>query len=566
MSVIKLQNETGDRDVYYEFDPSLPPLGEGGMGRVFRGVRKDKNGATRDVAIKVMFDDLPEHVIERARREASVRILNDNLLEMIDFVEVKERNSYGEVLTTHYHVVSEFLDGVNLDDLLIGKTTNHDGKPNATAERLYLEYQNNRPKFVGYVFRNILSGIMALHLAGYIHRDIDPSNIMITSEGKIKLIDFGIARQVNTLGTQDKHLTSTGQFLGKPYYASPELLLGDIAHQDCTTDIYALGIMLFQLMVGHLPFDGPMHEVYDKQLKSSLPLKELSDSEVSKIVAKATQKKQEKRYQTAAEFMVDIDRWMLKLGKPSNVSGNILKVSLIAASVAVIVTAGVLLAIRFGGSGKNNPVQIQENIRIADNTTKTEEVKQIPEREVVPATIIEHSEQHVSEEVPTKTVDFNNVERAKSLLLDKSTAQEGLQLLNDLTDRGDFEAAFLLSRLYFEPKEGDTVFYQLEWKQMRENSGITANNVKAHKLLLDAFEMNDSDCALLYQLGCDFMSGTPRGCERDVSQAAWCFNEANTLLKQENSSEAKRYKSELKPKLDRLKGKELKRPQNLTSH
>lgn len=315
MPVIRLQNENGDRSVYYEFDPNTLPLGEGGMGRVFRGLQIDRRShLTRDVVIKMMFDDLPDHVIERARREASIRIVNENILEMIDFVEVHERDAYGKVIATHYHVVSEFLDGVNLDELLLGKTANRNGVINQTAAWYYSEYQNNRAGFVGKVFRNILSGIMALHDAGYIHRDIDPSYIMITSDGKIKLIDFGIAREVNAVGLE-RHLTNTGQFIGKPYYAAPELVLGDLAHQDYRTDIYALGIMLFQLTTGHLPFDGAMHEVCDKQLHDKLPLSEVKDKGIRKIIAKATEKKQEKRYQTAAEMRVAIDRWMM--GNPS---------------------------------------------------------------------------------------------------------------------------------------------------------------------------------------------------------------------------------------------------------
>ena len=205
------------------------------MGRVFRGVQVEEgsNGSRKEceVAIKCLMEDLPEHAIKRSQREASIRLKNDNLVEMIDFVATHDG------YTNHYHVVSELLDGVNLDELLEGRTTNHDGQPNPTAERLLRNYRENRKAFVGEVFRCILSGIMALHDAGYIHRDIDPSNIMVTTDGKIKLIDFGIAKKVNELFTTGKSLTSPGQFIGKCYYAAPELLLGDLKQQSFTTEV-----------------------------------------------------------------------------------------------------------------------------------------------------------------------------------------------------------------------------------------------------------------------------------------------------------------------------------------
>lgn len=308
MAVIRLQNES-DKNVYYEYDSSEKPLGEGGMGRVFRGKRVETNGQgivlrEREVAIKCMYDGLPEHVIMRARREAFIRIKSLNLIEMIDFVEIhKGQNVY-------YHVVSELLDGVNLDELLEGQVDNHDGSPNPSAKKLYNQYQQNRKAFIGTVFRGLLSGISVLHDQGYIHRDIDPSNIMITSNGDVKLIDFGIAKKIDDLATTDKQLTSDGQFAGKVCYAAPELVLGDLKHQSKTTDIYALGVTLFQLVTGHLPFEGSFAEVYKKQLNDKLPLKEISDKSLRSIIEKATDKDQNKRYQSAAEFRVAIDEWM----------------------------------------------------------------------------------------------------------------------------------------------------------------------------------------------------------------------------------------------------------------
>ena len=280
---------------------------------MFRGKRIETNTQgivlkEREVAIKCMFDNLPEHVIMRARREASIRIKSLNLLEMIDFVETQKGPN------VYYHVVSELLNGVNLDELLEGSVDNHDGSPNPYAKKLYSQYQQNRKAFVGAVFRGLLSGISVLHDQGYIHRDIDPSNIMITSNGEVKLIDFGIAKKIDTLGTTDKQLTSDGQFAGKVGYAAPELVLGDLKHQSMTTDIYALGITLFQLVTGHLPFEGTFTEVFKRQLNDKLPSKEIGDKRLRSIIEKATEKDQSKRYQSAAEFRVAIDEWMAQNG------------------------------------------------------------------------------------------------------------------------------------------------------------------------------------------------------------------------------------------------------------
>ena len=251
MPLIYIQGENEKKKhIHYEVDPELPSLGEGGMGQVLKGVMvNETNGVRRDVAIKFLFEDLPAHAIERAKREASIQIHNENLVEMFGFIEVIE-NPDGPRPIKRYHVVSELLQGVMLFDLLNGKTTDKNGKEVPFAQELYSQYQNDRFGFAAFMVKNILSGLMALHDKGYIHRDLDPSNVMITTDGKVKIIDFGIAKRLDNLNTQDQQLTSTGQFIGKAAYAAPELVLGDVHHQDKTTDIYAVGIMLFQFITG----------------------------------------------------------------------------------------------------------------------------------------------------------------------------------------------------------------------------------------------------------------------------------------------------------------------------
>ena len=292
MPIIRLQGrEEKAQGIYYEFDYADEPLGVGGMGKVYSGRRIiQATGATTNVAIKFMFDDLPQSVIERARREASIHIQNENLVEMLGFIQIDEKLASGEI-HQRYHVVSELLDGVMLNDLLQGKVTDRHGEIVPFAQSLYMDYMNDPSHFAVLIIRNILSGIMALHDKGYIHRDIDPTNVMITREGKIKLIDFGIAKQLSTLSTQDKSLTTTGQFMGKAVYASPELVLGDVNYQNRTTDIYAIGIMFFQLIVGHPPFEGATHEVLEMQLHKKVPLQLIKQKQFREVISKATAKK-----------------------------------------------------------------------------------------------------------------------------------------------------------------------------------------------------------------------------------------------------------------------------------
>lgn len=308
MAIVRLQGaKEKEEGVYYEVDTSSTPIGEGGMGKVYAGKAVNtRTGLTRPVAIKFMFMELPEQAIERARREASIQLRNDNLVEMLGFIETEEVRADGNVVK-HYHVVSELLNGVSLSDILEGKVNDVHGNEVPEARKLLNDFSKTPDHFAKVIIKAVLSGLMALHDAGYIHRDIDPSNIMITDDGKIKLIDFGICKQINNLTTHDRALTVANTFMGKPEYASPELCLGDIKHHNQTTDIYAVGMLLYQCIVGHTPFEGTRYQIVDKQLKEKLPLKPIANKELKRIIAKACEKRQELRYQTSAEMRVDIE-------------------------------------------------------------------------------------------------------------------------------------------------------------------------------------------------------------------------------------------------------------------
>lgn len=310
-NIFRIKSDNPKQDVYYEVPTDEEPIGLGGAGSVRRGYQVNpKTGIRREVAIKFLYDDLPEAAIKRSEREASIRITHENLVEMIDFVRVaEEKKDIYSGVTVHYHVVSELLHGVVLLDLINGEADKKLIADNPKLKELCDLMRSNRNVFAANVVRALLSGIMALHDNGYIHRDIDPSNIMVTLDGKIKLIDLGIAKKIKDMSVTSQ-LTNNGQFIGKAAYASPELVDGDTASQNETTDIYAIGIVLYQMVTGMLPFNGPMYDVLQLQKHKEMPLERIEDKKLRIIIKKATRKKQSLRYQSAAMFRADLDRYI----------------------------------------------------------------------------------------------------------------------------------------------------------------------------------------------------------------------------------------------------------------
>lgn len=325
----------------YSVNLDAKPLGIGGMGKVLKGTRTDNvTGHIREVAIKFLFDDQPTGIIDRARREAQIEIKNENLVEMLGFVETEEITPSGKVI--HYQVVSELLRGVMLLDLVKGRITDIDGKEIPYARQMYNLYCQDKTHFAVNIVKSVLRGMMSLHADGYIHRDIDPSNIMITDNNTIKVIDFGIAKKINNLTKTDIQLTSVGQFMGKAAYAAPELISGDLANQNQTTDLYSLGLILYVLEVGSLPFTGTLAEIMKQQITVPVPVKNIADKRLRRIVRKATEKKQSKRYQSAAEFLVDLEK--LSQPTPPGPPQDILViVGVLTAAIVVGLIAGLII-------------------------------------------------------------------------------------------------------------------------------------------------------------------------------------------------------------------------------
>ncbi|MDE2257970.1 MAG: serine/threonine protein kinase, partial [Xanthomonadaceae bacterium] len=258
----------------------IAELGRGGMGVVYKGYETSLN---RYVAIKVLAESLAhdESVKERFLREArSMAALNDPHIISIYFIGDDAGQTY---------FVMEFVDGESLGSLLKreGKL-----KPEQAAKIVYQTAQ----------------GLATAHDRGVIHRDIKPGNLMLTSKGAVKIADFGIA-----LSTQDfsKKLTSTGEFVGTPGYLSPEVCQGKPVDQ--RSDIFSLGIVLFECLAGRMPFTdesplGLMLEVVKAEIPDVRTLNAEVDPELERILARMVAKDPAERYQSCQELVADLGR------------------------------------------------------------------------------------------------------------------------------------------------------------------------------------------------------------------------------------------------------------------
>lgn len=486
MLIKRLQGQLEKRNgYYYEFDMHSKPLGEGGMGVVYKGFKiYEATGNRSVVAIKAMFDGLPAEVYERAEREASIRLRNDNLVEMLGFIYEIEIDPYG-MQKNKYYVVSEYLNGVVLSDLLTGQFKDKDGIEIPYAKQLYTDYVSEKEKTSIEIIRCVLSGILALHDKGYIHRDIDPTNIMVTDEGTIKLIDFGIAKYVRSLGTIDKSLTSTGKFIGKAEFASPELVLGDVRNQGYPTDIYAIGILFYQLLVGKLPFTGSKYEVLQMQLNDKVPVKHIKNPLLAKIVKKATEKNKSDRYSSVAELRVEIDK--AADSHPSIISrywkhGVVTLLSSVACAALIFWI-------------NNLPPKSETNdggnvVVIDDNKEESNDTKQI----------VDYSK------------DFNQA-LAKLNSKDKNIATEGLNLMKGLADKNCADAIEELGLTYctFSKVQSSEI------KARREILGLNQNISKAQSIqYLESIKADETmSVYALYILGYSYwrQDSCPKGIE-----------------------------------------------------
>ena len=257
-------------------------LGRGGMAEVF--LARDQL-LDRPVAMKVLFPEFATDpsFVERFRREATAaaNLNHPNIVGVYD---------WGEADGT-YFIVMEYVDGRTLSEILRAEGPLH-------------------PDRVADVGADVAAALGFAHRNGVVHRDVKPGNVLVTATGLVKVADFGIARAITA--NADENLTQVGTVMGTATYFSPEQARGDTV--DPRSDIYSLGCVLYELLVGRPPFSGetPVAIAYKHVQESPIPPRHLNvelPAAIEAIVLKCLAKNPVNRYPSAEDLRADLRRF-----------------------------------------------------------------------------------------------------------------------------------------------------------------------------------------------------------------------------------------------------------------
>jgi serine/threonine protein kinase/Flp pilus assembly protein TadD len=256
----------------------IEELGKGGMGKVYKVL---DTKIEEKVALKLLNMEFApgDKTLDRFRNELKLarKISHRHVCRMYDLSEAEGMP----------YITMEYVSGEDLKSLIrrigqftVGKTV--------------------------FIARQICEGLAEAHRLSVVHRDLKPQNIMIDSEGNVRIMDFGIARSLRTKG-----ITDTGEIFGTPEYMSPESLEGK--EVDGRTDLYALGIILYEMLTGHAPFEGETPLTVALKQKTEIPkdprnVNAQIPENLSHVILKCLNKEKDKRYKDTEELTVELEK------------------------------------------------------------------------------------------------------------------------------------------------------------------------------------------------------------------------------------------------------------------
>ena len=270
-------------------------IAQGGMAEVFLGRVTGPHGFEKAVVVKRMLPDLASDpgCVEMFLSEArvSAKLSHPNIVQIFDFGEANGA----------YFIAMEYIDGPNLRAVV---RRAKGLSPGVVAKLISLACE-------GLAYAHDFVDPINGRSLGLIHRDVSPENIMLTRQGALKLVDFGIVKAASEMNK-----TRVGTVKGKVAYMAPEQIRGEVL--DRRTDIYALGVSCFELLTGHRPHElqneiAMMHAILtEPPARLSIHRQDVPDA-LQKIIDKALSKKREERYSSCRELQADLDRFLIRL-------------------------------------------------------------------------------------------------------------------------------------------------------------------------------------------------------------------------------------------------------------
>ena len=321
-------------------------IGEGGMASVYEATHEMLG---TKVAIKVLNPILSanEQIRERFKNEAKLMasLNHKNITKISDFDEQPNQLS----------IILEFLEGEDLNEKI--------KRQGALPDDEILS-----------IFKQAFSAFQYAHEKGIVHRDIKPSNIYILPDGRIKILDFGIAK----LFGEGNEMTKTGTQMGTPIYMSPEQVKSDKSI-DHRSDIYSLGITLYAAIVGKPPYDATTEsqfEIFNKIVFE--PIRSLGiESKYNDIVAKACNKDREQRYQSCEEWLEVMNNLSLASGNPQLKTAAPISEKTVIENINLAAPISDKTITDNKASDNEAPTSVSENNKVSSSSEKTDSTKKI---------------------------------------------------------------------------------------------------------------------------------------------------------------------------------------------